>query len=70
MVLQLAFTYLPFMGRIFHSAPIGFDAWWRILLTAVCAYSIVGLEKWLRRKWKARNAKLSVEVVLSQSIDQ
>jgi universal stress protein E len=31
-VLQLAFTYVPFMNRMFHSAPIGWDAWWRILL--------------------------------------
>lgn len=47
--LQLVFTYAPFMNRFFHSAPIGWDAWWRILLTAVVAYGIIGLEKWLRR---------------------
>lgn len=52
--LQLLFTYSPFMNRFFHSAPIGWDAWWRILLTAVVAYAIVGLEKWLRRKWTER----------------
>jgi len=49
--LQLLFTYAPFMNRFFHSAPIGWDAWWRILLTAVAAYAIVGLEKWVRRRW-------------------
>ncbi len=47
--LQLAFTYVPFMNRIFHSAPIGWDAWWRILLTGVFVYAVVGAEKWLRR---------------------
>ncbi len=52
--LQLLFTYAPFMNRFFHSAPIGWDAWWRILLTAVVAYLIVGLEKWGRRKWTER----------------
>ena len=52
--LQLAFTYAPFMNRIFHSAPIGWDAWWRILLTAAFAYSLVGFEKWVRRRWQAR----------------
>ncbi len=52
--LQLLFTYSPFMNRFFHSAPIGWDAWWRILLTAVMAYLIVGLEKWIRRKWAIR----------------
>lgn len=51
---QLLFTYAPFMNRFFHSAPIGWDAWWRILLTAVVAYLIVGLEKWGRRKWADR----------------
>ena len=54
--LQLSFTYTPFMNRIFHSAPIGWDAWWRILLTAVVAYGIVWLEKWLRRQWLARRS--------------
>jgi len=52
--LQLLFTYAPFMNRFFHSAPIGWDAWWRILLTAVVAYAIVELEKWGRRKWAGR----------------
>jgi cation-transporting P-type ATPase F len=47
-ILQLAYTYAPFMNRIFHSDPIGWDAWWRILLTGVFAYAVVGFEKWLR----------------------
>ncbi len=47
--LQLAFTYAPFMHHIFHSAPIGWDAWWRILLTGVFVYVVVGFEKWVRR---------------------
>jgi cation-transporting P-type ATPase F len=56
--LQLAFTYAPFMNRIFHSAPIGWDAWWRILLTAAFAYSLVGFEKWMRRRWQTRTLAL------------
>lgn len=66
--LQLAFTYMPFMNNIFDSAPIGFDAWWRILLTAVSAYIVVGLEKWLRRKWEMRNNKLSNDATQPQLI--
>ncbi len=54
LTLQMAFTYSPLMNRLFHSAPIGWDAWWRILLTAVAAYLIVGSEKWLRRRWGQR----------------
>ena len=53
--LQLAFTYVPLMNYLFHTAPIGWDAWWRILLTGVSAYVIVGIEKWLRRKWAQRH---------------
>ncbi|MDZ4851280.1 MAG: cation-transporting P-type ATPase [Pirellulaceae bacterium] len=49
--LQLLFTYAPFMNRFFHSAPIGWDAWWRILLTGLVAYVIVGLEKWVRQRF-------------------
>jgi magnesium-transporting ATPase (P-type) len=54
--LQLAFTYAPPMNYLFHSAPIGWDAWWRILLTGAAAYSIVGIEKWLRRQWAQRRS--------------
>ncbi|WP_164103659.1 cation-transporting P-type ATPase [Candidatus Laterigemmans baculatus] len=52
--LQLAFTYLPLMNHLFNSAPIGWDAWWRILLTGAATYATVGAEKLLRRKWAAR----------------
>jgi cation-transporting P-type ATPase F len=57
--LQMAFTYVPVMNQLMHSAPIGWDAWWRILLTAVVAYLIVGLEKWTRQKL-ARPASIGV----------
>ncbi len=49
-LLQLAYTYVPFMNRMFHGAPIGWDAWWRILLTGVATYAIVGFEKWVRSR--------------------
>lgn len=54
--LQLAFTYVPLMNYLFHTAPIGWDAWWRILLTGVAAYVIVGVEKRLRRYWAQRHS--------------
>ena len=57
--LQLLFTYAPFMNRMFHSAPIGWDAWSLILLTALAAYGIVGIEKSLRRRWAARQHRAS-----------
>jgi magnesium-transporting ATPase (P-type) len=49
-LLQLMFTYLPAMNLMFHSAPISFEAWGRILAVSVSAYFVVGVEKWLRRR--------------------
>jgi cation-transporting ATPase F len=50
LVLQVMFTYLPVMNLMFHSAPIGFGAWGRILAVSVIASLVVGVEKWLRRR--------------------
>ena len=49
LILQLMFTYLPAMNLMFHSAPIGFGDWGRILAVSVIASFVVGVEKWLRR---------------------
>ncbi|WP_166348587.1 HAD-IC family P-type ATPase [Phytoactinopolyspora limicola] len=49
LALQMAFTYLPWMNGLFHSAPIGADAWGRALAVAVVAYMVVGTEKTVRR---------------------
>lgn len=45
---QGCFTYAPVMNRLFHSAPIGAEAWLRIFATALIVYFAVGIEKWLR----------------------
>jgi len=66
--LQLLFTYAPFMNWFFHRAPIGWGAWWRILVTAVVAYAIVELEKWVRRKW-ADHASGDVTAVVDYTAD-
>jgi cation-transporting P-type ATPase F len=50
LILQLMFTYLPAMNLMFHSAPIGFGAWGRILAISVITSFVVGVEKWLRRR--------------------
>ncbi|MDX9953985.1 MAG: cation-transporting P-type ATPase [Anaerolineae bacterium] len=46
-LLQMAFTYLPFMHTIFSSAPMGWAEWWRIILFGVMSFGVVELEKWL-----------------------
>jgi Ca2+-transporting ATPase len=48
--LQLAFTYVPAMNRTFDSEPIGVTEWLLILGVGVLIYSVVGIEKWLRRR--------------------
>lgn len=50
LVLQLAFTYVPVMNRLFGSAPIGVGAWLNILAVSVVAYGVVELEKRWRRR--------------------
>jgi cation-transporting P-type ATPase F len=50
LVLQMMFTYLPSMNLMFHSAPIGLEAWGRILAVSVIASLVVEVEKWLRRR--------------------
>ena len=49
LMLQVMFTYLPFMNRLFHSAAIGADSWVRILIAGLVTYIIVEAEKKLRR---------------------
>jgi Ca2+-transporting ATPase len=51
--LQLAFTYVPLMNTIFHSAPIGASQWTAILGISLVIYLIVEVEKAARR-WQRR----------------
>jgi Ca2+-transporting ATPase len=55
--LQLLFTYAPVMNALFQSAPIGWDAWWRILAVAAFAYFIVGVEKTITNRMKKTAAR-------------
>jgi magnesium-transporting ATPase (P-type) len=47
-LLQILFTYTPWMNKVFHSAPIGLTDWGIIIGIAVGVYGIIGLEKWIR----------------------
>ena len=53
-MLQVMFTYLPAMNLMFHSAPISFGAWGRILAVSVITSFVVGAEKWLRQRLSKR----------------
>jgi magnesium-transporting ATPase (P-type) len=48
-LLQLLFVYTPVMNRLFHTVAMGGDAWARIIAVGVLLYTIVGIEKGLRR---------------------
>jgi Ca2+-transporting ATPase len=48
--LQLAFTYLEPMNRIFHSAPLGFVEWAAVMAAAVLISAAVAAEKWLQSR--------------------
>ena len=50
-LIQLLYTYAPFMNTIFGSAPIPFILWIDIIAVSLGAYLIVEIEKWLRRKF-------------------
>ncbi len=55
-LLQLAYTYLPLMNRLFQSAPIDLAVWGRTLVAGVAVFVIIEIEKrlWLK-KGKARD---------------
>ena len=44
-VLQLLITYLPVMNTLFHTAPIGLDAWLRAAGAAAIAFLLVEADK-------------------------
>ena len=49
-LIQLLFTYAPFMNSFLSSAPLALIDWGLILAAGVITYCIVEIEKWLRRR--------------------
>jgi Ca2+-transporting ATPase len=45
---QLAFTYLPVMNHLFHTAPVRAEAWLYIFAIGIVTFAAVEQEKWLR----------------------
>ena len=52
LLLQILFTYAPFMNAMFETRPLGQDAWLRILSAAALLYLVVELEKALLERWR------------------
>jgi magnesium-transporting ATPase (P-type) len=47
-LVQLAFTYLPIMNRLFHTEPISAGYWLAILAVGLAIHAVMGLEKLVR----------------------
>lgn len=46
-LLQLLFSQVPFMNRLFHTAPLGWQAWSAVTLFGLALFVIVEVEKYL-----------------------
>lgn len=49
-LLQILFSYAPFMNEIMSTAAISAEAWVHIILVSLAGYAIIEIEKWLRRR--------------------
>jgi Ca2+-transporting ATPase len=49
-LIQLLYTYAPFMNKLFDSAPMSLTLWVDVLVVSLAAYLIIKFEKWLRRR--------------------
>jgi Ca2+-transporting ATPase len=58
LALQLLFTYLPTMNRLFSTAPIPLEAWTRTVAVGLAGYVVIEIEKAVRRWSAARRAGL------------
>ena len=50
LLIQLFYTYVPFMNRLFQSSPISIQSWMYILLTGCITFLIVEVEKKLHSR--------------------
>jgi len=57
---QLLITYAPVLNRLFHTAPLPWDVWVRIVAVGVVAAAVIGLEKWLRQRLAGRRQRLNI----------
>jgi magnesium-transporting ATPase (P-type) len=48
-ILQLIFTYAPFMNALFETTPISLGHGIEIIAVGIVMYLILEIEKWLRR---------------------
>jgi cation-transporting P-type ATPase F len=49
-LVQMLFTYTPFMNRLFGSAPMSLTLWLDVIAVSLAAFAVIEVEKWARRK--------------------
>ncbi|MFZ6029462.1 MAG: cation-transporting P-type ATPase [Chloroflexota bacterium] len=49
-LIQLLFTYIPLMNRLFGSAPMPLFLWVDVVAVGLVAYAVIEAEKWLRAR--------------------
>ncbi|MEW6500669.1 MAG: cation transporting ATPase C-terminal domain-containing protein, partial [Thermodesulfobacteriota bacterium] len=49
LLLQVAYTYVPVMNRLFASAPIELSAWLAVFGAGVASLVMIEVEKWIQR---------------------
>jgi Ca2+-transporting ATPase len=47
---QILFTHAPVMNRLFHSAPVSFEAWMHSAAVGLAVFLVIEFEKWVRRR--------------------
>jgi len=50
MLFQVLFIYIPIMNIFFHTLPLNIVSWVRIIGAGALVYTIIGIEKYMRRK--------------------
>ncbi|SCZ55704.1 cation-transporting P-type ATPase [Thiohalomonas denitrificans] len=55
--LQLLFTYAPFMQALFETAPVGTDAWSRLVAITFTVLLLVESEKFVIRRWRLSSSR-------------
>jgi Ca2+-transporting ATPase len=50
-LIQLLYTYAPFMNKLFSSAPISLVLWLDVIAVSLAAFILIEIEKWVRRKF-------------------
>ncbi len=53
-LIQMIFTYVPFMNRFVGSAPISLALWLDVLGVSLAAFLVIEFEKWIKRRRAAR----------------